>query len=119
LKKPTTKEQGEQTKKKFKKKNRYQAKAIEIEEEFDPLPNQAKLREYKHFIGIDPGQTYVVTAFRGEEENKIPKHKKSKVTQVSTREFRHSSKITHFNRWSKTCDLERLIIVRESRTSLH
>lgn len=113
---------GSAPKQRFQKKNRFQRKEEEIAKEFDQLPHAAKLKAMTHFIGIDPGQTYVVTAFAGREAEvpriggnqptvpttgsgtSLPGKKpkiKSEVIQISTKEFRHLSKTNEFQAWEK------------------
>jgi hypothetical protein len=47
------------------------------------------------FIGIDPGQTYPMTAFHGVVDEKG----RSEITKVSTREWRSMAKITAKSKW--------------------
>jgi hypothetical protein len=51
--------------------------------------------DYEEFIAIDPGGTFVCTAYSGVEKNAI----KSEYTQVSTREIRHDSKMNERKQW--------------------
>jgi hypothetical protein len=52
-----------------------QRKEREMEEGFDKLPTKEELKKFTHFIGIDPGQTFAISAFAGEMiPNPKPEH---------------------------------------------
>jgi hypothetical protein len=57
-----------------------------IENDFDSLPPIGT--EYVTYIGLDPGSTYVATAFDG-----------AQTVQVSNKEIRFDAKFTHHRKW--------------------
>jgi hypothetical protein len=57
---------------------------------FDRFPSPSELDQYTHFVGVDPGVTFLTTSFDG------VKH-----AQISAKEYRHMAKITQQNTWEK------------------
>lgn len=66
----------------------------DIPKEYDS-PDGLKEEDYDQIIGIDPGRTFVCTAYSGVEKDGM----KSEYVQVSTRELRHDSKMTERKQW--------------------
>jgi transposase len=70
---------------------------IPIEEnprEFDSIRG-LKEEEFDRFVGIDPGYTYVCTAYSGDTKSDGT----SKYTQISTGELHHDSKVYEERKW--------------------
>ena len=65
------------------------------DDEYDS-PKDVKKEDFDTFYGIDPGKTYVGTAFGGQEENG-----RSKCSQVSRREMHHNAKMNEHRAWNK------------------
>ena len=58
------------------------------DDEFDPMPEDTS--QYARRIGVDPGSTYLYTAFAGQRDAR----KRSKHVQASAHEYRHLAWIT-------------------------
>jgi hypothetical protein len=65
------------------------------DDEYDS-PEGIKKEDFDTFLGIDPGKTYVATAFGGQEENG-----RSKCNQVSRKEMHHNAKMHESRDWNK------------------
>lgn len=62
---------------------------------FDKMPSS--FDHFQHFVGVDPGKNYVMSAFSGEEING-----KSRCVQVSNKQIRHDSKMDEHQEWEKS-----------------
>lgn len=51
---------------------------------------------YSYFVGLDPGRTYVASAYHGDTNNSG----KSRCIQVSTKEIRQDSRVTDVKKWN-------------------
>jgi hypothetical protein len=65
----------------------------DIEDGYDMFP--CDVDGFETFIGIDPGQTYPMTAFHGV----VNDEGRSEITKVSTNEWRSMAKITAKSKW--------------------
>jgi len=63
---------------------------------FDPTPTNWDA--FDSFVGVDPGVTFIVTAYSGEVD---PVTGKSQTLQVSSKEYRHNAEMTSECKWKK------------------
>lgn len=62
-------------------------------------PENLNQDDFNCFVGVDPGRTYVATAFAGNEVQAASGNVRSEYVQISTREIRHDSKMNENKKW--------------------
>jgi Putative transposase DNA-binding domain len=72
-------------------------KASMDKKEYDS-PDNLRMADFDRFIGVDPGQTFVATAFRGVEFS-VQDKLHSVYSHISTKEIRHDSKMNENKMW--------------------